>query len=108
MATASHSPRKRTRKPAEPVLLRRRGDGMVEALSSDGSTIYTLRLGADLHCQCQGFSYRGWCRHLEAASQRYAAFWPVPSAIADTPRPVCLRTVKASIDLLYSDGPEAA
>jgi hypothetical protein len=95
---------KRTRKQAQPVLLRRRSDGQVEALSSDGTTVYTLRLGADLHCECRGFSYRGWCRHVDAASQRYAALWPRP----EPPTPVCLHTTRAAVSLLYPDGPEAA
>jgi hypothetical protein len=94
---------KRTRT-QQPVLLRRRSDGQVEALSSDGRTVYTLRIGAELHCECTGFSYRGWCRHVDAASARYAAMWPRPAQ----PRPVSLRTTRAEVSMLYPDGPEAA
>jgi uncharacterized Zn finger protein len=95
---------KRTKKQAEPVLLRRRSDGQVEALSSDGERIYTVRLGADLHCQCPGFTHHGHCKHIAAATARYAAMWTPPAQ----PQPVSLRTTRATADMLYSDGPEAA
>jgi hypothetical protein len=63
MTTATPS-RKRTPKPVQPVLLRRRADGQVEALSSDGR-----------------------CKHVAAAIQRYATFWTPPSSFGR--RPVC-------------------
>jgi hypothetical protein len=101
MTTPTSPSRKRTPKAAQPVLLRRRSDGQVEALSSDGSTTYTLRIGAVVSCECKGFQHYGRCRHIAAATQRYAAMWTPPAQ----PQPVSLRTTRASIDLLY--GPVA-
>jgi hypothetical protein len=82
--------------------LRRRADGTVEALSSDGSTVYTLRIGEVIDCQCRGFQTHGRCRHIAAATARYAALWTPPAQL----QPVSLHTTRASIDLLY--GPEVA
>jgi hypothetical protein len=56
-------------------------DTLPGRLSADGCAIYTLRIGETIHCACVGFSYRGWCYHVEAASQRYAAFWAAPSRV---------------------------
>jgi hypothetical protein len=84
--------------------LRRRADGQVEALSSDGTTTYTLRIGEAVHCECKGFQHYGRCRHIAAATARYAAMWKAPTQ----PQPVSLRTTRATVDMLYSDGPEAA
>jgi hypothetical protein len=104
--TTPTSPRsKRSTRETAPVLLRRRSDGQVEALSSDGTTTYTLRIGAVVRCECKGFQHYGRCRHIAAAVQRFAAMWTPPAQ----PQPVCLRTTTASIDLLYApSGPEAA
>jgi hypothetical protein len=81
-----------------PVLLRRRSDGQVEALSSDGTTVYTVRLGEMVQCQCLGFQHYQRCRHIAAATVCYAAMWTPPGR----PQP-------AVVSLLHSDtGPEAA
>jgi len=86
MTTTTPS-RKRTPKSTQPVLLRRRSDGQVEALSSDGTTIYTVRIGETVQCQCLGFTHYGRCKHVAAAIARYAAFWASPSY--SVRRPVC-------------------
>jgi hypothetical protein len=88
--------------------LRRRADGRIDALSSDGHTVYVVRLGnaadSSVSCECKGFTHYGHCRHIAAAVQRYAAMWTPPAQ----PQPISLRTTRAEVSMLYSDGPEAA
>jgi hypothetical protein len=88
--------------------LRRRSDGRIDALSSDGHAVYVVRLGtaadSSVSCECRGWQHYGHCKHVAAATQRFAAMWTPPAA----PRPVSLHTTTASIDLLYGPGPEAA
>jgi hypothetical protein len=62
--------RTRTRTPAQPILLRRPSDGSVLALSSDGTTVYTLRTGSEVTCEWKDFSYNGRCRNVAAATAR--------------------------------------
>lgn len=52
------------------VVLDMRPDGSYGALSSDGSTIYTVKVFPYLSCTCKGFAARGECCHVKAA-QRY-------------------------------------
>ena len=58
-------------KPTTETLTRRTSTGLVFALSSDGVTEYRISLDAAT-CTCTGYAYRGTCRHLVAAQQRYA------------------------------------
>lgn len=39
------------------------------SVTNDGGFIYRVDfdLGGHPHCQCRGFEYRGWCKHLTAA-----------------------------------------
>jgi hypothetical protein len=108
MTTSTSPSRKRTPKAAQPVLLRRRSDGRIDALSSDGHTVYVVRLGtaadSSVSCECKGFQHYGRCRHIAAASQRYPAFWTPPAQ----PQPVSLHTTRATVDMLYGPGPAAA
>jgi hypothetical protein len=73
MSTATRDPNASRR--AE-TLTRRLADGTILALSSIGGVEYVVSL-SPASCQCQGFAFRGCCRHLVAAQERYA---PQPSA----------------------------
>lgn len=71
MSTPSATPTKcRGGKDPASAILSPRADGTIAALSSDGYSIYTVRL-APLSCTCKGFSSRGYCYHSAAALARF-------------------------------------
>jgi hypothetical protein len=56
-------------------------DGRICARSSDGVNRYAVTLGADPACTCKGFTYHGYCYHLDAAVARYAGASFAPFAV---------------------------
>jgi SWIM zinc finger len=52
--------------------------GTIQALSSDGETIYTVTLGSNPTCECKGYQYRGHCRHIASAIAALPAFYKRP------------------------------
>jgi SWIM zinc finger len=73
------------------TLTRRASDGAVFALSSIGGVEYRVDLAAGT-CQCAGFQFRGSCRHLAAATERYS---PKPSG---TPCHLCQNPFATGVD----------
>jgi hypothetical protein len=73
------------------TLTRRTADGTIHALSSVGGVEYRVTL-SPASCQCQGFAFRGCCRHLAAAAERYS---PKPSG---TPCHICGNPFATGID----------
>jgi hypothetical protein len=76
---------------SKPTLTRRAASGAIFAASSIGGLEYRLDLAAGT-CECQGFAFRGGCRHLAAATERYA---PKPSG---TPCHICGNPFATGID----------
>ncbi len=73
------------RKPKPPVkraLLRQLADGTIQALSSDGKTVYAVVIGAETSCACFGFVNHGHCYHVADATWRFTAFWQRPAGLA--------------------------
>ncbi len=58
---------KSTRKVA---LLRRHADGRIQALSSDGHTVYTVTLAPE-NCTCRGWQQYNRCYHVSSAERRF-------------------------------------
>lgn len=77
MTTATRSP-----KASRETLTRISETGTILALSSIGGVEYVVTL-SPASCQCTGFTFRQTCRHLTAATERYA---PKPSG---TPCHLC-------------------
>lgn len=71
--------------------LRRLADGTIQALSSDGRTIYTVTIGDRESCTCPGFVHHGHCYHVTTARRTLPAFYSRPQV---TPR--------ADANLLYA------
>ncbi|HLZ73349.1 MAG TPA: SWIM zinc finger family protein [Dehalococcoidia bacterium] len=55
--------------------------GAVHALSSDGRTVYVVKLGDTTSCTCIGFSRYGRCYHVSTALERFPAFYTRPAAV---------------------------
>jgi hypothetical protein len=70
LTTQSLAPQSSKARDPKLVELSQRPDGSYGALSSDGATIYTVRVFPVLSCQCKGFAARESCCHVLAA-QRY-------------------------------------
>jgi hypothetical protein len=79
------------------TLTRRASDGAVFALSSIGGVEYCVTL-SPASCQCQGFAFRGCCRHIVAATERYS---PKPSG---TPCHICGNVYATGHDYRYVGG----
>jgi hypothetical protein len=55
------------------------GQAVYEIASSSGTSTYRLEVaGADIACDCKGFSYRGMCRHARDLKDALATGAPVP------------------------------
>lgn len=55
-------------------------NGAIEALSSNGGTIYHVSIGERLSCDCPAGQNGRRCYHVRTAAHRYPAFWPAPWA----------------------------
>ncbi len=57
------------------------GHAVYEIASSSGTSTYRLEVeGADITCDCKGFSYRGMCRHARDLKDALATGAPVPES----------------------------
>ena len=80
-------------KPAEKVAkLRQLPDGRIEALSSDGHTIYRVTVAGAGSCTCPAGQRGALCYHLRTARERYA----LPANVVPFP------ARRATKDLLYA------
>lgn len=60
--------------------LRRLPDGTIQALSSDGVTIYTVTIGDRESCTCPAGRNGRTCYHVTTARRTMAAFYTRPVA----------------------------
>lgn len=67
---ATSLPQRTSLKPEKVAQLAMRKDGTIGALSSDGYTVYTVRLDP-LECTCPGFQHHGHCYHSTQAKERF-------------------------------------
>lgn len=56
---------------------RQLADGSIEALSSDGHTVYHVRIGVLRSCTCPAGRKNIRCYHVKSAEAKYPGFWPV-------------------------------
>src|SRR5947209_5455178 len=112
MSTQTASPRTRQSSP-KVAKLHRHDNGAIHALSSNGRSVYVVRIGEQVSCTCPGFTHCGRCYHVANAVQRFAAFWPRPVAVivpADhdpeppTPAAPAVRRLTHSCTLYGPDG----
>jgi hypothetical protein len=86
--------------------LRQLPNGTIQALSSDGRTVYTVSIGERLSCDCPAGQNGRSCYHLRSAVARFPAFYPAPAAWSRPPtveRP-CRRCGKPALWAEGADG----
>lgn len=59
---------------------RQLADGSIEALSSNGRTVYHVTIGAVQTCDCPAGRNGRRCYHVLTAISRYPALYPAPWA----------------------------
>lgn len=76
MSNPSATPVKSKARDPKSVELSPRADGSFGALSSDGVTVYSVRLvRGEYRCQCPGFAARERCCHAIAAAHACTCDW---------------------------------
>ncbi len=67
----------RTKNTAKTATLWQQPDGQIQALSSNGHTIYAVDIGPSETCTCAAGYYGLRCYHLKTAEREFPAFWPI-------------------------------
>src|SRR5258708_3737244 len=83
--------------------------GVIHALSSNGVTVYVVRIGIDSSCTCPAGRNGRRCYHVATAEQRYPGLYRAPWAVLvpetrrepEPPNPTCAPQSRVCPCVLY-------